>query len=204
MSAGASILSILEQAASAFGIPASLFLAQAQQESGLNPNAYNPKSGATGLLQLEPSTAASYGVTGSALTDPTQNANAGAAYLSDLFSQFGDWTTALAAYDWGPTNVERAMQAYGPNWLSYAPAETQNYVASILGSSGATSPATVASSPSAVAAPFQTTILPAEDSGSFDVAAAAPAGGAAPPNILLLLLIGLGVYFGATWLAEGL
>lgn len=201
--ASSSILGILQQAAASFGIPAPLFTAQAQQESSLNPNAYNPKSGATGLLQLEPATAAQYGVTGAALLDPAQNASAGANYLADLYQQFGDWATALAAYDWGPGNVEAAQAAYGPNWLAAAPAETQNYVSSILASAGLSQPAAAAAQPAAVPnapaeIPWDTIVSPEID----ELFPPAPAGAAEGPNFLLLLLIGAGVYFGATWLAE--
>ena len=192
--ASSSILGILQNAAATFGIPASLFTAQAQQESSLNPSAYNPKSGATGLLQLEPATAAQYGVTGSALLDPAANATAGANYLSDLFNQFGDWATALAAYDWGPGNVQQAQAAYGANWMAAAPAETQNYVATILGNAGLTGASPAAAAAAAIPAD---TILP-DESDWF--AAAAPAAAAAPsasPNFFLLALLGLGVYFAA-------
>lgn len=135
--ASSSILGILESAAAAFGIPASLFTAQATQESSLNPNAYNAKSGATGLLQLEPATAAQYGVAGADLTDPVANATAGANYLSDLYDQFGSWDLALAAYDAGPGTVQKAIASAtnagdASDWLSYTPSETQNYVATIL------------------------------------------------------------------------
>lgn len=202
--ANSSIVTLLANVAAAFGIPASLFVAQAQQESSLNPNAYNAKSGATGLLQLEPATAAQYGVTGSALLDPQTNATAGANYLSDLYAQFGDWTTALAAYDWGPTNVANAMAKYGANWMAYAPAETQNYVGNILGASGApmatTAPQPVApaSVPVAAAPPNYMPDDSSADDDFADLLAPADDGTAAPaPNIFVLALIALGVYFAA-------
>lgn len=137
----ASVVTIINQAATSNGIPPQLALAQAQQESSLNPNAYNPKSGATGLFQLEPATAAGLGVTNP--LDPVQNAQGGTTYLSQLYNQFGDWATALAAFDWGPGNVQKAQAKYGSSWLNYAPAETQDYVSSILDSSGMTYTATV-------------------------------------------------------------
>jgi soluble lytic murein transglycosylase-like protein len=199
--ASSSILGILQNAAAAFGIPAPLFTAQAQQESSLNPNAYNAKSGATGLLQLEPATAAQYGVTGSALLDPAANATAGANYLSDLFNQFGDWATALAAYDWGPGNVAAAQQKYGANWLAYAPAETQNYVAGILGSSA--TPTSTPASPIASAAviPDASNIdIPDYSDLVSDVTGATGPAAAGGPNFFLLALLGLGVYLAADFL----
>jgi soluble lytic murein transglycosylase-like protein len=130
----ATITQILSDAASAAGVPFEILYAQAQQESGLNPNAYNAASGATGLLQLEPATAAQLGVTNP--LDAQQNANGGATYLAQLYDQFGDWSAALAAYDWGPGNVSAAIAQWGDDFLSHAPAETQNYVASILSAAG--------------------------------------------------------------------
>lgn len=203
--ASSSILEILQSAAASFGIPASLFTAQAQQESSLNPNAYNPKSGATGLLQLEPATAAQYGVTGSALLDPAQNASAGANYLADLYQQFGDWGTALAAYDWGPGNVQAAQAQYGAGWMAAAPAETQNYVASILAASGLSSAPAAAGATQPAAIANSTAEVPWDQIESlFDTNVSPPAAetSSSSPNFLLLLLIGAGVYFGATWLAE--
>jgi membrane-bound lytic murein transglycosylase D len=201
--ATSSILGILESAAEAFGIPSSLFIAQATQESSLNPNAYNATSGATGLLQLEPATAAQYGLTGAALLDPAQNAAVGANYLADLYAQFGDWATALAAYDWGPGNVTKALNTYGASFLTMdpgVPAETQNYVANILGASGAP-----ASSPAVnPAAGVPTPIVLEDDATAADSAvddfsdAGIPSDTAASssPNLPLLLLAGLALWLG--------
>ena len=132
-----SIEQLIAQAAAQAGVPASLALAQARQESSLNPNAYNPKSGATGLFQLEPPTAAMLGVTNP--LDPAQSAAGGTSYLAQLYNRFGSWDLALAAYDWGPGNLSKAVATYGSSWLAHAPAETQNYVATILGNAGVTS-----------------------------------------------------------------
>jgi Transglycosylase SLT domain len=132
--ASASLQSIVSAAATSNGVPPAIAFAQAQQESSWTPGAYNAGSGATGLFQLEPPTAADLGVTN--LTDPTQNANGAMTYMAQLYAKFGDWGTALAAYDWGMGNVEKAQAQYGSNWLSYAPAETQNYVSTILGNAG--------------------------------------------------------------------
>ena len=132
-------------------MPASLALAQARQESSLNPNAYNPQSGATGLFQLMPATAAQLGVTNP--LDPAQSAAGGTSYLAQLFNQFGSWDLALAAYDWGPGNLSKAVATYGSSWLAHAPAETQNYVATILGNAGVTSSPPMSVTPPAAAAP---------------------------------------------------
>lgn len=54
-------------------------------------------------------------------------------YLTSLKNQFGDWKTALAAYNWGQGNVNNAMKKNGYKWLASAPTETQNYVSQIWG-----------------------------------------------------------------------
>jgi soluble lytic murein transglycosylase-like protein len=129
-----------------YGVDPNLALEVAQQESGLNQNAVSP-TGAIGIFQLEPGTAAMLGVDP---TDPTQNIQGGIAYLSQLLSRFnGDTTAALAAYNAGPTAVDNAQAANSGNWLENLPAETQNYVQRILTALGewtssATAPALAA------------------------------------------------------------
>lgn len=129
----ASMASIVTAAANAYGVDPSLALAVAQRESSMNPNAVNPVSGAAGLMQLMPATFAQMAV-GTNIMDPTQNANAGVKYLSMMLAQFGgDPAKAVAAYDWGPGNLANDIAQNGDNWLAYAPAETQNYVAALTG-----------------------------------------------------------------------
>lgn len=110
-----SVQAALSAASSKYGVPVSLLNAVAQAESGYNPNAVSP-AGAQGLLQLMPATGASLGVTNP--FDPTQSANAGAQYLSQLYSQYGDWNTALIAYNEGPGNL--ASKGIFPSSQSYA------------------------------------------------------------------------------------
>jgi len=130
--ANPAIAQLVQQIAAEYGLNPSLILAQATQESGLNPNAVNPKSGAAGVMQLMPGTARQFGVTD--VYDPVQNITAGCQYMSQLLQEFnGDVASALAAYDWGPGNVTNAQEQYGASWLYYAPAETQNYVMAIAG-----------------------------------------------------------------------
>lgn len=124
----------IAQSAIAAGLDPTIALAQAAAESEYNPNATNPTSGAAGLFQFMPATAAQYGITNP--YDPTQSITGRNAYYSALLTQFGgDQAAALAAYDWGPGNVQKAQAKYGSNWLAYAPSETQDYVAKILGAS---------------------------------------------------------------------
>lgn len=136
------IATLVQQAAIRYGVDPGLALSVAQHESALNPNAVS-SAGAQGVMQLEPPTAAQYGVTNP--FDPVQNVNAGVHYLADLIAQFGgDVVKGVAAYNWGPGNLNNAINTYGGNWLSAAPTETQNYVAAITGvtaESNAPSPA---------------------------------------------------------------
>lgn len=128
----ASMAQILTAAANAYGVDPQLAIAVGQRESGLKPNLVNSRTGAAGLMQLMPATAASLGVTN--IMDPTQNANAGVKYLAQLLAMYGgDTAKAVAAYDWGLGNLNNAISQYGDDWLSHAPTETQNYVAALTG-----------------------------------------------------------------------
>lgn len=115
-------LEVAKAAARKHGIPEDLFLRLVQQESGWNPHAVS-HAGATGLAQLMPGTAAKLGVDPS---DPHQNLDGGARYLSMMYNKFGSWRLALAAYNAGPGAVEKhgGIPPY---------TETKNYVKAILG-----------------------------------------------------------------------
>jgi hypothetical protein len=116
--------SILMRVAQEEGIDPALLNSVVMAESGGNPMAESPK-GAGGLMQLMPATAQELGVTD--VFDPEQNLRGGAKYLRQQLERFGDPSLALAAYNAGPANVDK----YGgvPPF-----AETQNYIAKILGS----------------------------------------------------------------------
>jgi hypothetical protein len=131
MPAQTDIATLVTETAVSLGLDPALALAQAQQESRLNPNAVS-SAGARGVMQLMPATAAWLGVSDS--FDPVSNITAGLTYFKNLLGMFsGDTAAALAAYNWGQGNVQKAMAKYGPNWLAHAPAETQNYVRIIYG-----------------------------------------------------------------------
>lgn len=109
-------------AARKYGIDPEMFLRLIQQESSFRPDVVSPK-GAIGLGQLMPATAKELGVDP---TDPMQNLEGAAKYLSQQLKRFGDPSLALAAYNAGPTRVAKLGRV--PNI-----AETQNYVKTILG-----------------------------------------------------------------------
>ena len=111
------------------GIPGDMFLRLIQQESGWDQNAVSP-AGAIGPAQIMPATARDPGYGIAPVTDPRdwdQSLGFAAQYLSALNKENdGDWTKTLAAYNWGQGNVEK-------KGLGAAPAETRNYIATILG-----------------------------------------------------------------------
>jgi len=108
-----------------------------QVESGGNPAAVSSK-GAMGTMQTMPGTLRDpgYGVTPARDQSPAEMERVGKDYLQAMLRQYGDPRLALAAYNWGPGNVDRAMQTHGGNVdavLANAPAETRAYVPKVLG-----------------------------------------------------------------------
>jgi soluble lytic murein transglycosylase-like protein len=97
------------------GVPLSLLVATAYEESRMNPNAHSG-AGATGLLQLMPATARELRLDGD---DPATNVLAGARYLRQMIDRFGSLDLALAAYNAGPSAVERAGGAPTIGTLRY-------------------------------------------------------------------------------------
>jgi soluble lytic murein transglycosylase-like protein len=117
----------LTAAAQQTGLDPRLLAAVMQQESGGNPKAVSP-AGAQGLMQLMPATARHLGVTNP--LEPASNLLGGATYLRQLLDQFGDLSTALAAYNAGPGNVQK----YGgippfKETQAYVPAVEATYAA---------------------------------------------------------------------------
>src|ERR1700730_1879963 len=121
------------------GVPQDLiYLAVA--ESGFQPQALNARSGAGGMWQFMPTGA--YGLARNGWFDerfdPQKSSIAYAKYMKTLYNQFGDWYLAMAAYDWGPGNVQRAVMrtGYADFWELYRrnvlPGETKNYVPGII------------------------------------------------------------------------
>jgi soluble lytic murein transglycosylase len=119
-----------------------------RQESAFDPQATST-SGAKGLMQLMPATAkieaAKVGVDfdASRLTDPHYNVTLGAAHLGRLVENYnGSYILAIAAYNAGPGNVKKWVDAFGDprdgkidpvDWVERIPfTETRNYVQRVL------------------------------------------------------------------------
>ena len=123
-----------------YGVPQDLIY-QAVAESGFQPQALNRRSGAGGMWQFMPFKGA-YGLERNGFFDerfdPEKSTIAYAKYMKYLYDQFGDWYLAMAAYDWGAGNVQRAVArtGYADFWQLYRhnalPGETKNYVPGIL------------------------------------------------------------------------
>jgi membrane-bound lytic murein transglycosylase D len=121
------------------GVPQDLIY-QAVAESGFQPQALNRSSGAGGMWQFMPF--GNYGLIHNGYFDerfdPEKSTIAYAKYMKYLYNQFGDWYLAMAAYDWGPGNVQRAVSrtGYADYWELYKrgrlPAETKAYVPGII------------------------------------------------------------------------
>ena len=112
---------VISKASRRYGVDAGLIKAVIKAESDFNPQAVSP-AGARGLMQLMPATARSLGVSDS--FDPEQNVMGGTCFLKDMLQRYGgNVDAALAAYNWGPGNVDRR-----PDHL---PRETRDYLARV-------------------------------------------------------------------------
>jgi hypothetical protein len=105
----------VQQVSQRHGVDPSLLHAVIAQESGGNPRAVSPQ-GAAGLMQLEPKTAASLGVTN--LFDWRQSLDAGARYLRQGLEKYGGDRQLAAAYYHGGPDEEQ----WGPRTAQYADA----------------------------------------------------------------------------------
>lgn len=133
-------LPIFENALEKWGVPQELKYLPII-ESALNPMAVSP-AGAGGLWQFMPSTATGLGLEVSSLVDerrdPYRSSEAAARLLKQLYETYNDWSLAIAAYNCGPGNVNKALRRAGnPNadfWeiYRYLPSETRGYVPAFI------------------------------------------------------------------------
>ena len=136
---------MLEEELAIAGVPIEL-RALAIVESGLSPTALS-RAGAKGLWQFMPVTAREYGLEINSLVDercnPRLATRAAARYLKNMYKMYGDWTLAIASYNCGPGNVNKAIVRAGGNPKNYKgsfwdvyeglPSETRNYVPLFMG-----------------------------------------------------------------------
>ena len=109
-------------------------------ESALNPTA-NSRAGAKGLWQFMYGTGKLYGLKVNSLVDdrfdPYKSTDAACRHLKDLYNIYGSWSLALAAYNSGAGNVNRAIRRAGGTksyWAiwPYLPRETRGYVPAFI------------------------------------------------------------------------
>lgn len=108
-------------------------------ESAFNPQA-NSSANAAGMWQFVPGTGKDFNLKQNMFKDERRgvlaSTDAALSYLQKLYGMFGDWQLALAAYNWGEGNVQKAIaknRALGKptdfeSLADLMPAETRNYV----------------------------------------------------------------------------
>lgn len=134
---------IIEEELIAANMPVEL-RALAIIESNLSPLATS-RVGAVGLWQFMPSTGKNLGLEINSLVDERcdilLSTRSACRFLKDLYRMFGDWTLALAAYNCGPGNVNKAIARAGGDVKSFwdiydfLPRETRGYVPKFIAAS---------------------------------------------------------------------
>ena len=106
---------IFEKFGTQYGYDWLQIAAQAYQESGLDPKAHN-RSGATGLMQIRPTTARDKNVGIHDISQPQSNVHAGVKYMRFLADRYfkeeemhpmDQWMFTLAAYNAGPARIQK-------------------------------------------------------------------------------------------------
>lgn len=139
LGAGNFYIPIFEEALDYYGLPLELKYLPVI-ESALEPKAKSP-AGAVGLWQFMLATGKRYDLKVNSLIDerqdPYKSSWAAACYLRDLYKIYRDWNLVIAAYNCGPTNVNKAIhRADGVRdyWTiyPYLPSETRGYVPAFI------------------------------------------------------------------------
>lgn len=139
LGAGNFYIPIFEEALDYYGLPLELKHLPVI-ESALEPKAKSP-AGAVGLWQFMLATGKRYDLKVNSLIDerqdPYKSSWAAARYLRDLYKIYRDWNLVIAAYNCGPTNVNKAIhRANGVRdyWTiyPYLPSETRGYVPAFI------------------------------------------------------------------------
>ena len=130
---------IFQETFDRYGLPEEL-KAMAVIESALNPLAVS-RAGAKGMWQFMYQTAKMYGLHIDSFVDerldPVKSADAAARYLQDAYEIFGDWNLAIASYNCGAGNVNKAIRRSGSRkfWdlWPFLPRETRGYGPAFVG-----------------------------------------------------------------------
>jgi soluble lytic murein transglycosylase-like protein len=124
-----------------YGVSPDLLKAQAIAESNLNPLARNA-IGSAGIAQIMPDTfdewSKKLGLHHANVYNPDDAIHVQAGYMAYLQQKVGgDWTKALAAYNWGLRHVSYLVAHVGDtDWMNHLPDETSKYIERILKSLG--------------------------------------------------------------------
>ena len=139
LGAGNFYIPIFEEALDYYGLPLELKYLPVI-ESALEPTAVS-RAGAVGLWQFMLATGKRYDLKVNSLIDerrdPIKSSWAAARYLRDLYKIYGDWNLVIAAYNCGPTKINKAIhRADGVRdyWTiyPYLPQETRGYVPAFI------------------------------------------------------------------------
>jgi len=123
------VMGYISSSSKKHGVNSSLIAAIMQTESNFKTNVTS-SAGAYGLMQLIP-------VHRNGSNNPSTNVDIGVSYIKQQLKKYPDMRLALAAYNAGPGNVDKAIKKAGSNdWekvKQYLPKETQNYIPKVLG-----------------------------------------------------------------------
>lgn len=112
-----------------YDLPLERAYRQIYVESGFKVDAVSPDGSCIGLGQLNKNFWAWVGD----LTDPDTNLNTAFAFMHSLLKRYnGNYEKALAAYNWGPGNLDRCIEKYGDSWFHHIPAETRRYIEKVV------------------------------------------------------------------------
>jgi len=169
--ANISLPGLIYQQALAQGVPPSIALAVAQQESGVaqwtpSGGLVTGSAGEIGVFQLMPTTATGLGVDPS---DVNENISGGISLLASLYQKYGNWPAALSAYNSG------------------SPTGSPSYANSVLALAGGIPPNTP------IGSATDTGDDDSDDSGSISAASS----WGIDPNILIIG--GLGLVLAVAW-----
>lgn len=130
--AGPTWVPVINEAEASAGIPTNLLARMAYEESSFRQSVIDgsiaSSAGAQGILQLEPASFPALRLTPPYSTqDTSDQISTAAAYLSQLYSEFQDWSQAVGAYNAGPGTMDNALSSGAA-----LPQETLNYVSQIF------------------------------------------------------------------------